>query len=106
MLIIDEARVRELLSLEELIPAMERALIDCSAGRVTQPVRSILTIPEHGGFWGLMPAVYGDLMGVKLVMAYERNAQIGLPTHLATIQLFRASTGEPLALMDGRLITE
>ncbi|MCU1259295.1 MAG: Ornithine cyclodeaminase [Bryobacterales bacterium] len=106
MLIIDEARVRELLSLEELIPAMERALIDFSAGRVTQPVRSILTIPEHGGFWGLMPAVYGDLMGVKLVMAYERNAQIGLPTRLATIQLFRASTGEPLALMDGRLITE
>jgi ornithine cyclodeaminase/alanine dehydrogenase-like protein (mu-crystallin family) len=103
---IGEERVRELLRMEELIPAMRQALIDFSAGHVTQPVRTILALPEHGGLWGLMPAIYGDVMGIKLVMVYENNARHGLPTHLATIQLFRASTGEPLATMDGRLITE
>jgi thiomorpholine-carboxylate dehydrogenase len=51
-----------------------------------------------------MPAVDGDLLGIKLVTVYEKN--LGLPTHQAVIQLFRASTGEPLAVMDGRLITE
>ena len=30
----------------------------------------------------------------------------GLHTHLATVHLFRATTGEPLATLDGRLITE
>jgi ornithine cyclodeaminase/alanine dehydrogenase-like protein (mu-crystallin family) len=106
MLVLDEARVGELLRMEDLEPAIEQALIDFSAGRAVQPVRSVLAIPGQEAWWGLMPAIYGDLMGIKLVMVYPRNAQSGLSTHQATIQLFRASTGEPLALMDGRLITE
>ena len=55
---------------------------------------------------GIMPAVYGDIMGTKLVNVYPDNAALGLPTHLAIIAIFRANTGEPLAVMDGRLITE
>jgi ornithine cyclodeaminase/alanine dehydrogenase-like protein (mu-crystallin family) len=45
-------------------------------------------------------------MGVKLVTFYPGHAERGLPTHLAMILLFRPETGEPLAVMDGRLITE
>src|SRR5262249_32086107 len=30
----------------------------------------------------------------------------GVPTHMAMILLFRPDTGEPLAVMDGRLVTE
>jgi ornithine cyclodeaminase/alanine dehydrogenase-like protein (mu-crystallin family) len=103
---LDENTIRPLLLLEELIPAMERALIDFSAGRVMQPVRSIVTIAEHHGFMGLMPAVYGDVMGTKLVNFYPEVGARGLPTHQAVIVLFRTETGEPLAVMDGRLITE
>ncbi len=103
---LDEAAVRALLRMEDLIPAMERALIDFSAGRVQQPVRSILEIAQHRGFMGVMPAVYGDVMGAKLVNFYPENGTRGLPTHLAMIVLSRAETGEPLAVMDGRLITE
>jgi len=103
---LDEDAIRPLLRMEELIPAMERALADFSSGRVQQPVRSIVPVREHGGFMGLMPAIYGDVMGAKLVNFYPANAGRGLPTHLAIIALFRAETGEPLAVMDGRLITE
>jgi ornithine cyclodeaminase/alanine dehydrogenase-like protein (mu-crystallin family) len=102
----DEAAVQRALPLEALLPAMERALIDFSGGRVLQPVRSIISIREHSGFMGLMPAVYGDIMGAKLVNFYPNNGARGLPTHLAIIALFRSETGEPLAIMDGRLITE
>jgi thiomorpholine-carboxylate dehydrogenase len=102
----DEAAVQRVLQLDALIPAMEHALIDFSAGRVLQPVRSIVSIPQYGGFMGLMPAVYDDVMGTKLVNFYPTNAVRGLPTHLAIIVLFRSQTGEPLAVMDGRLITE
>jgi len=47
-----------------------------------------------------------DAMGVKLVSFYPGNAGTGMPTHLAMVLLFRPDTGEPLAVMDGRLITE
>ncbi len=106
MIYLDEEQVRRLLRMEDLIPAMEKALVDFSTGRSRQPVRSILPVPEHSGLWGLMPAVCGDVMGIKLVTVYEGNAKRGLPTHQATIQLFRSDTGEPLVTMDGRLITE
>jgi thiomorpholine-carboxylate dehydrogenase len=106
MLFLDESRVHDLLSLEALLPAMEEALIDFSRGRVHQPVRGIIPVPEHEGFFGYMPAVWGDIMGAKLVTLYPGNAARGLPTHLAMIQLLSALTGEPLATMDGRLITE
>ena len=103
---LDEAAIQQVLCLEDLIPAMERALIDFSAGRVQQPVRSVLSIAQHNGRMGIMPAVYGDVMGAKLVNVYPENAGRGLPTHLAMIVLFSSHTGEPLAVMDGRLITE
>ena len=105
MLILDESQVRRLLRFDTLIPAMERALVDFSAGRVVQPVRTVIA-PAPRALFATMPAVYGDVLGAKLVTVYPDNAQRGLPTHLASIQLFRASTGEPIAVMDGRLITE
>jgi len=40
------------------------------------------------------------------VTVYPNNTAAGLPSHQALIVLFRSSTGEPLAVMDGRLITE
>ena len=92
--------------MESLIPAMEQALIDFSSGSVVQPVRNSLSIPEQTAFLGVMPAVYGEVMGAKLVTVYPNNTAAGLPSHQALIVLFRSSTGEPLAVMDGRLITE
>ena len=53
-----------------------------------------------------MPAVYGTVMGAKMVAFYPGNASLQKHTHMAMIQLFRADTGEPLVTMDGRLITE
>jgi ornithine cyclodeaminase/alanine dehydrogenase-like protein (mu-crystallin family) len=97
--------VRRHLRMEQLIPAMEKALIDFSAGRVTQPVRSVIPVNPPGGFLGLMPAL-ADGLGVKIVTFYPPNADRGIPTHMATIFLVDPETGAPLAVMDGRLITE
>jgi len=94
------------LQIADLIPAMEKALIDYSAGRVTQPVRSVIKIDPPGGFYGMMPALTPDGLGQKIVTFYPPNAQKGIPTHMALIILNDAETGAPLAVMDGRLITE
>jgi ornithine cyclodeaminase/alanine dehydrogenase-like protein (mu-crystallin family) len=103
---LDEYHVRAHLEWDALIAAMENALIDFSAGRVQQPVRRFLTVDRYEGFFGIMPAVSDKVMGIKLVTFYPNNAARGLPTHLAMIQLFAPETGEALALIDGRLITE
>jgi ornithine cyclodeaminase/alanine dehydrogenase-like protein (mu-crystallin family) len=102
---LDEEQVRRHLRMEQLIPAMEKALIDFSAGRVTQPVRSVIPVNPPGGFLGLMPAL-ADGLGVKIVTFFPPNADRGIPTHMATIFLVDPETGAPLAVMDGRLITE
>ena len=105
---LNEEQVREHLRMAELIPAMEKALIDFSAGTVTQPVRSIISIDLAAatGFLGLMPALTPDGLGLKAVTFYPSNVERGIPTHMATIFLVDPQTGTPLAIMDGRYITE
>jgi ornithine cyclodeaminase/alanine dehydrogenase-like protein (mu-crystallin family) len=105
-LFLTEEHIRERLRYRDLIPALKRALIGYSAGRVVQPLRTVLSIPQHEGWFAVMPVVLGDVMGAKMVTVFPLNAAAELPTHLALIALFRSSTGELLAVMDCRLITE
>ncbi len=102
----DGEQVREVLRMEDLIPAMEEALIAFSAGEVTQPVRTMLSVERAKGFFAIMPAVAAGAMGTKLVTFYPENAGTDHDTHQAIIALFDPVTGTPLALMDGALITE
>src|SRR5881398_981529 len=106
LLFLNEEQVRQHLRMADLIPAMEKALIDFSAGKVTQPVRSLIKVDPPGGFLGLMPALTPDGLGLKAVTFYPSNSERGIPTHMATIFLVDPQTGTPLAVMDGRLITE
>ncbi len=103
---LDEPAVRAALRWDQLIAEMEAALTALSQGRVIQPVRNTITIEEGKRYLAVMPAVAEDAMGLKAVSFYPGNAGTALPTHLAMILLFRPDTGEPLAVMDGRLITE
>ena len=58
--------------------------------------------------FAVMPALIEEppALGAKLVTVFASNGGAGLPTHLATVLLFDAMTGELLAVMDGRDITE
>jgi thiomorpholine-carboxylate dehydrogenase len=107
---LSEQEVRAVLTYEELIPAIRQSLIDYSAGRVNQPPRMILragNADDHrNGWFAVMPVVAGDVMGVKTVTFYAGNDELGLHTHMAIVELLDRSTGQPLAVMDGRLITE
>jgi len=103
IMVLGEEEVRSHLRMEELIPAMAGALRDLSSGKVKQPIRLVLPVADHKGFFAVMPA-YGSALGAKLVTFYPNNE--GIHTHHAMILLFRPETGEPLVTMDGRLITE
>jgi len=103
ILVLDESAVEQRLRYQDLIPAIAQALAALSSGQVVQPARVVLPVAPHGGFFAAMPA-YAGALGAKLVTFYPRNVDIH--THQAVIVLFKAETGEPLAMMDGRLITE
>src|SRR5260370_8554672 len=103
---LSEADVRSVLSLPDLIEAIESAMVAFSAGRANQPVRTVIEAP--GGVFASMPAYLGSIpaMGAKLVTVFHANTSKGLPTHLATIVLLDPHTGGLLATMDARYITE
>src|SRR4029450_10314933 len=94
-LFLSEEQVRKHLRMSDLIPAMEKALIDFSAGKVTPPLRSVITVNPPGGFFGMMPALTPEGLGLKIVTFYPKNVERGLPTHMATISLVDPETGTP-----------
>jgi thiomorpholine-carboxylate dehydrogenase len=102
---LDDAAVRRLLRLQDLLPAVRRALIDLSAGRVIQPLRMAMGIPAEQGFLFLKPARTQDALAAKLITLVPSNAQRGIPTLLATVVLMDPESGAPLAVMDGTWIT-
>jgi len=104
---LSEGDIRAVLEPGELIGAMEAALAAFSSGEVVQPVRTALEIGDRS-FFAVMPALYAgqSVLGSKLVTVMPANAERGLHTHLAAIALFDPVTGELLAVMDGRYITE
>jgi ornithine cyclodeaminase/alanine dehydrogenase-like protein (mu-crystallin family) len=107
---VSEPEVRTFLTYEALIPAIRQALIDYSAGLVEQPARTIIRAGNaeghRNGWFAVMPVIGGDVMAVKTVTFYPGNDELGLHTHMAIVELLRRATGEPLAVLDGRLITE
>jgi len=104
---LSEADVRSVLKLPDLIPAMETALAAFSTGVVDQPVRTAIELRPRA-FFGIMPAYdpVSAVLGAKLVTVVPENAARRLPTHLASISLLDSETGELLAVMDGRYVTE
>ena len=52
LLFLGEDQVRDVLSYDILIPAMRQALMDFSAGRVIQPLRTVMAVSGHCGVYG------------------------------------------------------
>jgi thiomorpholine-carboxylate dehydrogenase len=102
---INESQIQAVLDWEPLMDALEHAMSDFSAGNVAQPVRQLVPVPGHDAIIAAMPAV-GEAMAVKVVTLYHENAGTDVPTHQAVILVFNKDNGSPLAVLDGRLITE
>jgi alanine dehydrogenase len=101
MLVLTREQVRELLDLDALLDALERAFVELSAGRTSVPPR--VAASTDLGFLAAMPGYADGILETKLVSVFAGNRD--LPTHQATISLFDDEDGRPLALMDGTEIT-
>jgi alanine dehydrogenase len=107
VLILSESDVAAHLSMRDTIDVVRRAFIEHANGRAAFPLRSVAM--ADSGLLGAMPgSVRGErpALGAKLVTVFSGNAARGAHTHNALIILFSPETGDPLAVMDGRYITE
>lgn len=103
--VFDAPATRERLAFEPLIARLRQFFAEgCEV-----PLRHRHDIAVPGGEGGtllLMPAWRpGGLLGLKAVSIYPGNAARGLPGLHAAYLLMDATTGAPLALMDGNEIT-
>lgn len=98
-------------ALEELLdfPALIEALREMFRLGCESPTRHHHTVDVPGGSAGtllIMPAWQaGGMMGVKTVTIFGENAARGLPSVLGQYYLMDATSGEPLALIEGTVLT-
>ncbi|HEY3082255.1 MAG TPA: ornithine cyclodeaminase family protein [Chloroflexota bacterium] len=106
MLLLDRATLAELLDVGDVIAAVEGAFAAHARGETLMPPKVYLPLPQHGGDLRAMPAYVRGAAGVKWVNSHPRNpAEHGLPTVMGIVILSDPRTGEPLALMDGGIVT-
>ncbi len=108
-LILTDGEVKKLLSLSEVIEAVESAFNQKGLGRVQMPAKIYLYYKKYNGDLRAMPTFLEDLdiSAVKIVNVHPDNpTKNGLPTVMAVITLIDPSTGAPIAIMGGTTITD
>lgn len=105
MLIFDRQAVADALPYERLVNALAEAF----AGATETPPRTLHTVPvpgESDGTLLLMPAwQQGALLGIKIATVFPDNVQRGLASVQASYLLLDATSGVPLAILDGAELT-
>jgi len=105
VLIISEQSVKELLTIEDAIKAVELSFKLTARKEVIMPSKLYLELPSYGGDFRAMPAYVEGIAGIKWVSVYPGNHKEGLPTVQAMIILNDPVTGKALAIVNGTYIT-
>jgi alanine dehydrogenase len=102
---LSETDVEKYLDLRELLDGLEDGFRGLDLGEIQSPPRPKLSI-DGKGFSLAMPAWRpGMQITVKIVNVFDGNLDVGLPNHLALINLFDPDTGVTSCVMDGTYIT-
>jgi alanine dehydrogenase len=105
--VLSGADVRQAITMSETIEIIAQAFAQLSAGQAIVPDRIALSVERHNGVPLFMPAYLAesDDLGIKIAAVYPNNLQSGMPTIFAIVVVLEASTGRPVAIMDGTYLT-
>lgn len=103
MLILSEAEIALLLSFEQVIHAVEGAMIAHESGLAQVPQR--VHIDFDGNTLLCMPSLQHDYFGTKLVSVVPANKNKNLPVTNGAMLLNETSTGLSLALLNASKLT-
>jgi alanine dehydrogenase len=108
VLLLSEKEAAELLSIEEVMVAVENVFREKALGYAQMPPKVYLDFAKYNGDVRAMPAYLErlDVASVKIVNSHPENPRkFGLPTVSATVVLLDPRNGSLLALMGGNSIT-
>lgn len=107
VLVLKRKDLEEILSMKEVIDAVEKAFLEFFNGTAKVPLRTIIDVEKHEGTMLYMPCYLegNDALAIKIVSVYEKNLKKGLPTIFATVLVNDPETGKPLAIMEGGYLT-
>lgn len=107
MIILDRNDLEGLLTMDEIIEALEKGFREVKEGRSFIPVRFHLEVKEFEGEFLYMPAYLSGVKqsGMKIVSVYPKNPSKGKPTIYATYLLNDPTSGELLAVLEGATLT-
>ncbi len=93
--------------MQDCIETMRDAFAQLVNGGAVVPLRSTLAMPGENGGALFMPVYLPNIqkVGLKAVTVHQDNPSKGLPMIQAMVMVFDASTGSPLAVMDGEVVT-
>ncbi|MEM3506829.1 MAG: ornithine cyclodeaminase family protein, partial [Candidatus Bathyarchaeia archaeon] len=107
-LLLVENEIKQLLSMDEVIDAVELVFKEKALKHVQMPSKLYLFYKKYNGDLRVMPSYIEslDISAVKIVNAHpDNNVNYGLPTVMAIIALIDPKNGFPIALMSGAWIT-
>jgi ornithine cyclodeaminase len=92
----------------EILDAVEAALRAQGDGKVVLEPRTHLIPPNGGkGHFNILRGYLGpqNVCGVKVVGDFVENYRLGLPSEMALVTLLDPTTGRPLGIVDGTMLT-
>ncbi|MEM2933372.1 MAG: alanine dehydrogenase [Methanocellales archaeon] len=104
-LILTSQDVKKVIKMEQVIEAMEECFREHGLGKTIMPAKVYINLPQYAGDFRAMPSYIKDVAGVKWVNVHLNNREKNLPTVMAVYIYSDPTTGFPLAIMDGTLIT-
>jgi alanine dehydrogenase len=108
-LLLTDEEVEKLLSMDEVMKAVEQAFVEKSLGRVQMPSKVYLFYHKYNGDLRVMPSYIEsyDISSVKIVNSHPENrVKYNLPTVMAVVVLVDPRSGFPLAIMGGKTLTD
>ncbi len=105
ILVLSELQVARLLDPADLIRALESAFGALDRGEVQCPPRPQISVPGRGFSLAMAAWQPGRQICVKVVNVFDGNLAVGLPNHLASVNLFDPDTGAATCVMDATFIT-
>ena len=103
--------VREHAALSDVVPAVEAAFAAFARGDAQMPAKSYIDLPAYNGDFRSMPAYLAteewDAAGLKWINVHPDNPEtFDLPTVLGTMIYSDPETAFPLAIIDGKELTQ
>ncbi|WP_428261533.1 ornithine cyclodeaminase family protein [Haliangium sp.] len=105
-LILTQRDIRSLITMDAVVPAVEKAFLAHGRGDVQMPAKVYIDLPQHGGDFRAMPAYMAGAAGVKWVNSHPGNpTKNALPSVMGIYILSDPDTALPLAIMDATWLT-